>query len=146
MSELKLTGGLRYDTNGTSVTLSSFLTFPNGKTREVMMTGTRNLKESCSLTLRSIAEGGGPIRMQLTELGTDTLLINEIEESTGKIILTASLSVSSSSSSNGMELIQISHEVGDESGKQSIEGHQVWRLKGSPVEFNDFDFREATGW
>ncbi len=143
LSELKLTGGLRYDINATRVTLSSFLTFPNGKAREVMMVGSRNPEESSPiLTLRSVEEGG-PIRMQLTEIGIDTVLINEIEEATGKIILTASLSITQNSS--GMELVQISHEVG-EGAQSSIEGHQVWRLKGGAVEFNDFDFRDATGW
>ena len=148
LSKLKLTGGLRYDINGTTVTLSSYLTFPNGNTREVMMKGTKNPDDESSSSsvfiLRSVAEGGGPIRMHVTELGTDTVLINEVEESTGKIILTASLSIIKGS--NGMELVQISHEVGgEEESKQSIEGHQVWRLKGGPVEFNDFDFRETTG-
>lgn len=123
LTELKLTGGLRYDINGTSVRLSSFLTFPNGKTREVIMLGNSESKSSC-LNLRK--EGGGPIRMQLTELGTDTILVNEIEEATGKIILTSSLSIVEGST-NGTELIQISHEVGE--GELSINGHQVWRLK-----------------
>ena len=141
LSKLKLTGGVRYDINGTSVTLSSFLTFPDGNTREVMMRGTRNSESSSPvITLRSVEEGG-PISMHLTEVGTDTVLINEVEEATGKTILTASLSITQGS--KGVELVQVSHEIGE--GKQSIEGHQVWRLTKGPVEFNDFDFREATG-
>ena len=43
LSKLKLTGGVRYDINGTSVTLSSFLTFPNGNTREVQMRGEKEV-------------------------------------------------------------------------------------------------------
>jgi len=37
LSKLKLFGGLRWDINGREVTLSSYLTFPNGNTREVVM-------------------------------------------------------------------------------------------------------------
>lgn len=143
LSKLKLTGGVRYEINGTDVTLSSFLTFPNGNTREVMMTGNRDSENSSPVIhLRSVEEGG-PITMQVTEIGTDTILINEVEVATGKTILTASLSIIEGS--KGMEIVQVSHEVGD--GKQAIEGHQVWRLTGKgPVEFNDFDFRDGTGW
>lgn len=142
VKKLKLSGGLRYDINGTAVTLSSFLTFPNGRTREVMMTGSKDVSSSSpTLTLRSVEEGG-PIYMQITEVGSDTILINEIEEATGKTILTASLSIVGGST--GMELVQVSHEVGE--GKQSIEGHQVWRLTGGPIQFDDFNFRDATGW
>ena len=43
LSKLKLTGGVRWDINenANNVTLSSYLTFPNGDTREVVMTGGR---------------------------------------------------------------------------------------------------------
>jgi len=142
LSKLKLTGGVRYDINGTSVTLSSFLTFPNGNTREVQMRGKKEAASSSPvMTLRSVEEGG-PIRMHLTEVGSDTILINEVEEATGKIILTSSLSITQGAS--GMELVGVSHEVGE--GKESIEGHQIWRLVGGPVEFDDFDYRDGTGW
>mmetsp|Transcript_18612 Transcript_18612/g.28107 ORF Transcript_18612/g.28107 Transcript_18612/m.28107 type:complete len:221 (+) Transcript_18612:25-687(+) len=141
LSKIKLTGGIRYDINGTDLTLSSFLTFPNGNTREVMMKGNRNTESASPvITLHSVEEGG-PIRMHLTELGPDTVLIKEVEETTGKIILTASLSITRSP--KGVELVQVSHEVGQ--GLQSIEGHQVWRLTAAPVAFKDFDYRDATG-
>jgi len=143
VSKLKLSGGVKYDINGTTVTLSSFLTFPNGKTREVVMQGEKNIgSASPSMTLRSLEEGG-PISMKLTELAPDTLLINEIEEASGKTILTASLSIVQGS--KGMELVQVSHEVSDGSGNDVIEGHQVWRLSGGRIQFEDFDYREATG-
>lgn len=143
LSKLKLTGGVRYDISGTNVTLSSFLTFPNGNTREVMMKGARSADSSSPVIHLHSVEEGGPITMQLTEVGTDTILINEVEKATGRTILTASLSISKGS--KGMELVQVSHEVGE--GEQGIEGHQVWNLVGEgPVEFNDFDFRDGTGW
>ncbi|KAL7539338.1 hypothetical protein ACHAXR_009197 [Thalassiosira sp. AJA248-18] len=125
LSKLKLTGGIRYDIEGRNITLSSYLTFPNGKTREVVMTGSREVDSpSPVITLKSI-EGAGPIRMLLTEVGSDTLLVNEVEEATGEIILTSSTSITQGM--KGMELVQVSHEVG-----KGIEGHQVWRLTEAP--------------
>jgi len=144
-SDLELSGGVKYDINGTTVTLSSFLTFPNGKTREVVMQGEKDVtstKTSPSMILRSLEEGG-PISMKITELAPDTILINEVEESSGKTILTASVSLIKGS--KGMELVQVSHEVSD-GGKDVIEGHQVWRLSGGAIQFDDFDYRSSTGW
>jgi len=146
LSNLKLTGGLRYDINGTTVTLSSFLTFPNGNTREVMMQGTKDMDGKNNSTMRlSSIEKGGPIYMMISEIERDTIIINEIEESTGKIILTASISLLDGK--EGMELIQISHEVGDNSNESKvIEGHQVWRLyRNNPMEYDDFgSFQDTT--
>lgn len=136
-SNLKLVGGIRYDINGTTCTLSSFLTFPNGKTREVVMKGIRDVSsKDPSLRLDSTATDGGPVYMKLTELAPDTILINEIEKASGKIIMTSSVSIVN----EGRELVQVSHEVGD-GGKVSIEGHQVWRLKQVPIEYDDFAAR-----
>jgi len=137
VKNLKLVGGLRYDIDGATCKLASFLTFPNGQTREVVMQGKR--ENSSTLRLYSTAPDGGPIYMVLTELAPDTVLINEVEKLSGKIIMTSSLSVIN----DGKELVQISHEVGD--GKVSIEGHQVWRLKKIPIEYDDFTMRDTTG-
>lgn len=146
-SQLKLVGGVRYDINDeqdeTFITLSSFLTFPNGNTREVVMQGTKSAT-SPTIRLNSTANDGGPIYMLLTELAPDTILINEIEEASGKTILTSSLSVTNEG------LVQISHEVGD-GGENAIEGHQVWRLTGDmrqrdgPIQYDDFELRPTTG-
>jgi hypothetical protein len=142
-SQLELSGGVKYDINGTTVTLSSFLTFPNGKTREVVMQGDKDISStSTSMILRAVEEGG-PISMKITELAPDTILINEVEEATGKTILTASVSLVKGS--KGMELVQVSHEVSD-GGKDVIEGHQVRRLSGGSIKFDDFDLRHGTGW
>jgi hypothetical protein len=146
LSKMKLSGGVKYDIEGSTVTLSSFLTFPNGKTREMVMTGEKDINStSPSMTLRSVEEGG-PISMKVTELEPDTLLINEVEEATGKTILTASLSIVQGPKGK-MELVQVSHEVSDSdgSGTDVIEGHQVWRLSGGPIQFEDFDYRGTTG-
>jgi len=153
-SNLKLVGGVRYDigekmSNDTSsgesngdveVTLSSFLTFPNGNTKEVVMRGGKT-QAGNSVRLDTTAEEGGPVYMLLTELAPDTILINEIEEATGKTILTSSISVVKGM--KGTELIQTTHEVGD--GKKTIEGHQVWRLSSGPIQYDDFDLRGTTG-
>lgn len=145
-SNLKLIGGLRYDLSddGTACTLSSFLTFPNGQTREVVMKGVQKSGESTnSIRLDSTAEDGGPIYMVLTELAPDTILINEVEKLSGKVIMTSSLSVVN----EGRELVQVSHEVGGggSGGKSLIEGHQVWRLKQVPIEYDDFATKDTTG-
>ena len=137
VTNLKLVGGLRYDLNGTTCTLSSFLTFPNGNTREVVMQGIKNDGRP-SMRLDSTAEDGGPIYMILTELGPDTILINEVDKASKKIIMTSSLSVVN----GGKELVQVSHEVGD--GNVSVEGHQVWRLKQVPIEYDDFGVSDTT--
>ena len=121
LSKLKLIGGVRYDIVGRNVKLSSFITFPNGNTREVVMTGsTDDNSSSPVITLHPIEEG--PIRMLLSEVGADTILVNEVEVTTGKTIMTCSTTIIQGL--NGEELVQVSHEVGDD-----IEGHQVWKLK-----------------
>ena len=97
---------------------------------------------SHKIRLDSTAQGGGPIYMVLSELPPDTILINEVERATGTVIMTSSLSIVN----EGKELVQISHEVGDDNGKVlSIEGHQVWRLKQVPIEYDDFAARDTTG-
>jgi hypothetical protein len=148
-SQLKLVGGVQYDTDEAQVTLSSFLTFPNGNIREMVMQGTKTAS-SPTVRLTSTAEEGGPIYMNLTELAPDTILINEVEAVSGKIIMTSSLSLVEGK--NGLELTQVSHEVGDNSGNESsttqaIDGHQVWRLTKTkiPIHNDDFDFRGTTG-
>jgi len=135
-SGLKLFGGVRYDLDAVDATcsLSSFLTFPNGRTRRVAMAGRRGTSGP-SLRLDPVEEGG-PIYMVLTELYPDTVLLNEVEGASGRVVMTASLSLVD----GGRELVQVSHEVGD--GKTPIEGHQVWRLrkavpKGDTAEDND---------
>ena len=52
LSKLKLYGGLRWDINGREVTLSSYLTFPNGNTREVVMKGCRSKDEKYTTVLQ----------------------------------------------------------------------------------------------
>ena len=162
-SNLELVGGLRYDVDvdGTSsfCTLSSYLTFPNGKRREVVMSNLNdinprsgssfsiNSRPATRMRLESTAKEVGPIYMIVTELPPDTVLINEIETATGNIVMTSSLSIIANSQKVGVvdELVQVSHEVGD--GISTIEGHQVWRLKkaASPAVTKDFDTRETTG-
>ncbi len=146
---IKLVGGVRYDIVAPNeddenqqhfVKLSSFLTFPNGKTREVVMQGRKDGTNSLKLT--SI-EDDGPIFMLLTEIAPDTILINEIEKNSGRTILTASLSIVEKDNGE-MELIQISHEVGD-NDVSPIEGHQIWRLyKNRAIEFDDFSVQDTT--
>lgn len=152
-TKLLLKGGVRYDLqeNEGIITLSSFLTFPNGKTRQVVMRGSQSgsLKYRPSNTIRldPVEPENGPIFMLLTELSPDTLLLNEVDKASEKTIMTASLSIVD----EGKELVQVSHEVG-EGPELSIEGHQIWRLKKSRRSDYSLDddgieknYREATG-
>ena len=123
LSKLKLYGGLRWDINGRKVTLSSYLTFPNGNTREVVMKGCRSKDEKYTPVLTMLPEEEGPIRMLVSEIGADTILVNEVEMATGKVIMTCSTTITCGLDGKE-ELVQVSHEVGDE----GIEGHQVWKL------------------
>lgn len=124
-TNLKLFGGVKYDIEGTKLTLSSFLTFPNGQTREVVMQGERNYGDNGGLiTLNPVEDG--PIVMKLSEIAPDTILINEVEKESGKIIMTSSISCVQTQ--RGMELVGVSHEVGDVGKKDAIEGHQLWRM------------------
>lgn len=156
LANLQLTGGVKYDINGTSLTLSSYLTFPNGQTRNVIMKGTRSLyalpPKHEVMTLTPI-DDEGPIIMKLSEVYPDTILINEIEKSSGNIVMTSSVSIVKGM--KGLELVGISHEVGDvtakdkEEGVDVIEGHQVWRMtpsSSSAVALDEFDYRSATSW
>mmetsp|Transcript_30697 Transcript_30697/g.48124 ORF Transcript_30697/g.48124 Transcript_30697/m.48124 type:complete len:246 (+) Transcript_30697:59-796(+) len=123
-TNLKLHGGVKYEINtDNQLTLSSFLTFPNGQTRQVVMQGERTHGEE-AMTLNPV-ENDGPIIMKLSEIAPDTILINEVEKESGKIIMTSSITVVQTM--RGTELVGVSHEVGD-GGKDAIEGHQLWRM------------------
>mmetsp|Transcript_26522 Transcript_26522/g.39494 ORF Transcript_26522/g.39494 Transcript_26522/m.39494 type:complete len:243 (+) Transcript_26522:107-835(+) len=123
-TKLKLVGGVKYEiSDDNKLTLSSFLTFPNGQTRQVVMEGARTAEESGAMTLNPVEDG--PIIMKLSEVAPDTILINEVEKESGKIIMTSSISVVQTM--RGTELVGASHEVG-EVGKDAIEGHQLWRM------------------
>ena len=122
-TNLKLHGGVKYEINDNNkLTLSSFLTFPNGQTRQVVMQGERTNEEG-AMTLNPVENG--PIIMKLSEIAPDTILINEVEKESGNIIMTSSVTVVQTN--RGTELIGTSHEVGD-GGKDAIEGHQLWRM------------------
>lgn len=146
LSNLKLSGGVKYEIDGTKLTLTSFLTFPSGATRQVVMQGER--KETTSNSVNApidmySVEEGGPIMMKISEIAPDTILIHEVEIASGKTIMTSSVNIVQGM--KGLELVGVSHEVGDDIQK-AIEGHQIWRMTGGPIQFNDFDYRDATGW
>jgi len=121
-----------------TVTLTSFLTFPNGDTRRVKMVGERGSISRASMRLESTDEETGetgPIYMVLTEVSPDTILINEVVKETGHIVMTSSLSLVN----GGEEIVHVSHEIGVITGSKGgaadgtkspmVEGHQILRLK-----------------
>ena len=163
VTNLKLFGGVKYEIIGTKqqqeqqqqqkkqqvqLKLSSFLTFPNGQTRQVVMQGERcsssnnnnddDSKDGSNanniMTLHPI-DNDGPIIMKISEIIPDTILINEVEKDSGRVIMTSSISLVQTS--RGLELVGVSHEVGDDSNNdgstETIEGHQIWRMRGPVV-------------
>jgi hypothetical protein len=79
-------------------------------------------------------DNDGPIIMKISEIIPDTILINEIEKDTGRIIMTSSISIVQTSR-GGLELVGVSHEVGGDNNNstETIEGHQIWRMRGPVV-------------
>mmetsp|Transcript_13761 Transcript_13761/g.28834 ORF Transcript_13761/g.28834 Transcript_13761/m.28834 type:complete len:267 (+) Transcript_13761:86-886(+) len=143
-TSLRLRGGIRFDLpdydeddvdedDDNTVKMNSFIVFPNGKSRQIEMSGKRGSLERPSMKLDSI-EGDGPIYTVITELKPDTILINELDKATGRVVMTSSLSlvVDQSAAKSVTELIQVSHEVGSSTTNNKsaiIEGHQVWRFR-----------------
>lgn len=157
---LKLHGGIQFsiDTNTEGVNssialqlqLQSYIVFPNGKRRDIQMSGTRGPVEYPSMRLDptpTIEGNDGPIYMVVTELGPDTIMINEVDKVSKMIVMTSSLSLVFDDSTDDdnkkiKELIQVSHEVAPSvpppfksttATKQTkisqvIDGHQVWRF------------------
>ncbi|VEU38882.1 unnamed protein product [Pseudo-nitzschia multistriata] len=136
-ASFELTGGIRFDLPGPSddndiVEMNSFIVFPNGKRRDIQMRGSRGSLQRSSMRLESTA-GDGPIYTIITELGPDTVLVNEVSKETGMVVMTSSLSLVVQDGDGGAatELIQVSHEVGAPAAANKsamIEGHQVWRF------------------
>ena len=91
----------------------------------------------------------GPIYMKMIELPPDTILFQELERSSDKVILTGSLSIiqqemqgddhgdvprqQQNQKQQQQQLVQISHELcynnhTDIANNYVIKGHQVWRF------------------
>jgi hypothetical protein len=85
------------------------------------------------MTLHPV-DNDGPIIMKISEIIPDTILINEIEKDSGRIIMTSSISIVQTSR-GGLELVGVSHEVGGDNNNstETIEGHQIWRMRGPVV-------------
>lgn len=156
VTNLKLFGGVKYEIIGSThnqqqqeqqqeqlqLKLSSFLTFPNGQTRQVVMQGerrssSRSTNDDDNIMTLHPADNDGPIIMKISEIIPDTILINEVEKNSGRIIMTSSISIVQTSR-GGLELVGVSHEVGDDnndgsSSAETIEGHQIWRMRGPVV-------------
>ena len=83
----------------------------------------------------------GPIYMILTELDPDTIMINEVDRATHKLVMTSSVSLVTDPADDNtvMQLILVSHEVvaSPQTGKDSIiKGHQIWRFRGTELPLN----------
>jgi hypothetical protein len=124
----------------------------SNKTKQTTNRGKRGRIEYPSMRLDSPksknddgTSSSGPVFMVVTEMDPDTILINEIEKTSGMIIMTSSLSVVYNDAGDQVkELIQISHEVSSSPNNKNkatntIEGHQVWRFH--PTEGVGLDFQ-----
>ena len=123
----QLFGGMRYDLhrNGTC-TMTSVLMNQDGKTHQIKLQGTRVGKSiKRSIRLDPVNEDS-PYYTVLTEVPPDTILLNEVDKATNKVIFTASVSIA-----NPDELIQVSHDIDARGMKE--ESHKIWRLKRSAV-------------
>lgn len=105
--------------------------FPIGHRR-----GERDSKDTLSSIRLDPTSPDGPIHMLLSELNPDTILIHEVDTTSGRLVMTSSLSLVTdfTADSSIVQLIQVSHEVSGPktSPKPSdsiIEGHQVWRFR-----------------
>mmetsp|Transcript_11004 Transcript_11004/g.31889 ORF Transcript_11004/g.31889 Transcript_11004/m.31889 type:complete len:260 (+) Transcript_11004:154-933(+) len=144
-ASLDIRGGIRFDLpdskdGGDTVELNSFLVFPNGNRRDVQMRGQRGSLERPSMQLDPTSSGGGPIYTVITELTPDTILINEVDRASGRIVMTSSVSLvldpdlDPNNDQTVSELVQVSHEVGSPATTTNkkqpmIVGHQVWRFR-----------------
>jgi len=123
----QLFGGMRYDLHGNGTcTMTSVLTSQDGRTHQIKLQGTRVGKSiKRSIRLDPISEDS-PYYTVLTEVPPDTILLNEVDKATNKVIFTASVSIA-----NPDELIQVSHDIDARGMKE--EDHKIWRLKRVPV-------------
>ena len=77
--------------------------------------------------------------MVLIELPADTILIQEVEKSSGRVVMTFILSLVGKKNKIFDEITQMSHEIDDARSKIHIEGHQVRRLTRASWDIsNDF--------
>ena len=66
--------------------------------------------------------------MALRKLRPDTMLVHEVETSSGRVIMSSSLSLVGNKNKIVDEITQVSHEIDDARSEIHIEGHQAWRL------------------
>jgi hypothetical protein len=124
-----LDGSTSVSIKGSMCTIASTITLPNGAAREVVMTGELSDEPGAVATLER-EDGGGPISLRLSEhTEARTLLIRELNVTTGKTILSSSLVLAYDDEDDGPDrapvLLQTAHELG-ESGE--VRGVQMWRL------------------
>ncbi len=143
-SILLLNGGMRYDLSPDGVcTMTTNLVFGDGRTREVTMSGYRERTKRFSSSMRLYPlDDDDSVYTILTEISPDTILLNEVDSETDKVIYTASLSLSNDRN----ELVQVTHELG-EGLRMPVEGHQVWRMKrNGGIHEKSAGLKKSGGW
>ena len=108
---------------GKCVMLESSVTFPNGKTRTVVMQGKKEDEHSFRM---DPLDAAGPIYMRLAEFAPDTVLLQEFNKTDSRVVLTSSISLVG----GGEELVQVAHETAEDPAQGApTEGIQIWRMR-----------------
>ena len=119
-----LKGSTKCVLEGRCVMLESSITFPNGKTRTVVMQG-RKQENGTSFRMDPL-DAAGPIYMRLAEFAPDTILLQEFNKTDSRVVLTSSISLVQ----GGEELVQVAHETADDPAQGApTEGTQIWRMR-----------------
>ena len=121
---------------GVTCSLVSSVVLPNGVERTVRMVGTLGGEAGDVARLERPGgggggEGGGPVSVLLAEhSAADTLLVRELNASTGDAIVTSSLVLLRDSDGAPAELLQTAHELSQGSGGAGggVGGVQMWRM------------------
>ena len=90
------------------------------------MAGELSAEMGSTATLSKVG-GGGPISLQISEhSAARTLLMREVNTTTGEVVLASSLQLTEGRDGNDAELVLTSHELG-EGGR--LQGVQMWRMR-----------------
>ena len=124
-------------------TITSSVVLPNGSERVVAMAGQLGETAGGVATLEKAGGSDGPIRLLLSEVSAArTLLVREVNTTSGEEVLSSSITLIGAGSGGGgegdapLELLQTAHEL---KGGGGVSGVQMWRMQ--PIEAGGRDGR-----
>ena len=111
---------------GARCIITSSVVLPNGVERVVSMAGELSHEVGSTAKLGKVG-GGGPFALQISEMSAArTLLMRELNTTTGEVALASSLMLTEGREEGDTELVLTSHELG-EGGR--LQGVQMWRMR-----------------